>query len=49
VGVKGSGKMAGKNPENPDPDRHMQHAVIVFVSFTLNDFFHHWFGHCVAF
>jgi hypothetical protein len=41
VGVKRGGEMAGKNPKDPDPDRYMQHAIVVFVSFTLDDFFHH--------
>jgi hypothetical protein len=42
MSIQGSGEMAGKNPENPDPDRDVQHAVIVFISFTFNDFFHGW-------
>jgi hypothetical protein len=33
-------EMAGKYPEDPDPDRDMEHAVIVLVLLTLDDFFH---------
>jgi hypothetical protein len=32
--------MAGENPENPYPDGDVEHAVIVLVLFTLNNFFH---------
>jgi hypothetical protein len=34
--------MAGKNPEHPNPDGDVEHAVIVLVLFTFNDFFHEW-------
>ena len=44
MSVKVGGKMPGKDPENPDPDRNVHHAVVVLVSFTLNDFFHHYFA-----
>src|SRR5262249_12931791 len=43
VSVKIGGEMAGQDPEDPDPDRNVQHAGVVFVSGTLNDFFHHYF------
>src|SRR5262249_37670671 len=48
VSVKIGCEMTGEDPENPDPDGNVQHAVVVFVSFTLNDFFHHYFvwGRC---
>jgi hypothetical protein len=40
MGIEIGREMAGKNPENPDPDRDMEHTVIVFVLFTLDNFFH---------
>jgi hypothetical protein len=40
VRIKIGGQMAGENPEDPYPDRNMEHAVIVLVLFTFNDFFH---------
>src|SRR6476469_3541320 len=33
-------KVAGENPENPYPDGDVEHAVIILVLFTFNDFFH---------
>jgi hypothetical protein len=42
--IKSSGEVAGQNPEDPDPDRDVEHAVIVFVVLTFNDFFHEGFG-----
>jgi hypothetical protein len=32
--------MPRENPEDPYPDGDMEHAVIVLVLFTFNDFFH---------
>src|SRR5262249_7015507 len=40
VRVERGGEMPGKNPENPDPERNMQDAVVIFVSFPSDDFFH---------
>lgn len=40
VSVEIGRKMAGQDPENPYPDGYVQHAVIILVSFTLNNFFH---------
>jgi hypothetical protein len=40
VRVKIGREMAGENPENPYPDGDVEHAVIVLVLFTFNNFFH---------
>jgi hypothetical protein len=40
MGIEIGCKVAGQNPENPDPDGDMEHAVIVLVLFTLDNFFH---------
>jgi hypothetical protein len=49
MGVKIGGEMAGKNPEHPNPDGDVEHAVIVLVLFTFNDFFHEWLRVPIAF
>jgi hypothetical protein len=33
-------EMARKNPEDPYPDRDVEHPVVVFIFLTFNDFFH---------
>jgi hypothetical protein len=38
--IKISREMAGKNPEDPYPNGDVEHAVIILVLFTFNDFFH---------
>src|SRR5689334_3263780 len=38
--VKVRGEVARENPEDPYPDRDVEHPVVVFVSLTFNDFFH---------
>jgi len=40
VRIKISRKMARENPEYPYPDGDVEHAVVVLVLFTFNDFFH---------
>jgi hypothetical protein len=40
VRVEISSEVARENPEDPYPDRDVEHPIVVFVSFTFNDFFH---------
>jgi len=42
MSIKCRGKMAGQNPKNPYPDGDMEHAVVILIFFTVNDFFHEW-------
>jgi hypothetical protein len=40
VRVERSGKVAGKDPENPDPDRYVENPIVILISFPFDDFFH---------
>jgi hypothetical protein len=40
VSVEVGGEVSGENPEGPNPDGHVQHAVVAFVALSLDDSLH---------